>query len=248
MTITESDLRELFEHDSETGPGRAVTLAGVDRRIRRTRRRRAGLAAGVAAAGLAAGVFVLPSGGASVTPEEVWTGVMAQPEKRYGARQVFETPLDESFSAMGERVAFDVPRLPPGNAWVEVSCPRGARVLVWENGKYLHDRWCEEARLTPEGPAPEELSGSSAFFGLGQPGTGRLEVAVVPAEAVERLGRPLTGERDAQKVVEAAEDGRADLRIRIITMRVEPCDSEPDCQFADEPAPTVPPRLPMPED
>ncbi|GIH99699.1 hypothetical protein [Planobispora takensis] len=240
--ITESDLRELFDRESGDGPGRGVTVAEVDRRVRRIRRRRAGLAAGAAAVGLAvAAVFVLPSGSAGVAPQEVWSGVIAQPSKRYGARPVFDVVMDKRFSAMGERVAFDLPRLSSGTVWAQVFCPRGTRVLFWENGRYRHGPRCEEVAPDSGG------EGTFASFALLHGGLNRVEVAMVPEEAVERLGRSPIDERDAQRVVDAAGKSRADFRIRITAMRVEPCDSGPDCRFADEPVQTVVPRVPGPD-
>lgn len=57
MTMTDNDLRDLLARDASVVKGAGVTLADVDRRVRRIRRRR-GAAGAVLAAGLAVAVLV----------------------------------------------------------------------------------------------------------------------------------------------------------------------------------------------
>ncbi|GGL26204.1 hypothetical protein [Planomonospora parontospora] len=228
MTITENDLRDLFDTDSGGGPCRGVTVADVDRRARRIRRRRLGAAGGAAAVGLAvAAAFTVPAGTTDVVPEDVWTGVMSQPEKRYGARLVTTTVLSERFSDMGRRIRFDVPgQARSQQTWVTVYCPPEAEVLLWEGGRYHNVYVCDQ-RLGEEFTAALSTVSSRE----------RLEIAVVPAGSVEKLGRPLIDGDDAQRVVELAGRSRADMRITMDVYRSEPCQSGPGCRFADESVP-----------
>ncbi|MEU4405240.1 hypothetical protein AB0F88_11980 [Streptosporangium sp. NPDC023963] len=89
MTITESELREILNGDGDgdgdgggdEGHNRGVTVAGVHRRVRAIRRRRRWTAGGVVVLGLVASLVSSPSARSAWMPEDVWTGVMARPEK-----------------------------------------------------------------------------------------------------------------------------------------------------------------------
>ncbi|MBG0818067.1 hypothetical protein [Planomonospora sp. ID82291] len=228
MTITENDLRDLLDTDSGGGPCRGVTVADVDRRARRIRRRRLGAAGGAAAAGLAAVMAVaLPAGTADVVPQDVWTGVMSQPEKRYGARLVTTTVLSERFSEMGRRIVFDIPdQARRQQTWITVYCPSGAEVLLWEGGRYHNVYTCDQR-------VGDEFTAALATVSDRE----RVEIAVVPAGSVAKLGSPLVDGDDAQRVVQLAGRSRADLRITADLYTSEPCESGPGCRFADESVP-----------
>ncbi|GAA3087979.1 hypothetical protein [Streptosporangium carneum] len=234
MTITESDLRDLFHEDAETPPAGGVTVAGVDRRIGAIRRRRLRLLGGTALAGLAAAAaLTLPGAGTVSAPDDVWNGVMAQPSPRYGAREMSKVVVDEAFSAMGRRVAFGIPKSRgAGDLLGMVYCPRGAEMLYWLDGVYRNALLCNERLPAAGGPV----------FGIAvtvTSGTRRLEVAALPPGTIRKLGRPAVTDGDRRRLLELAGDGRADMRVRVDDVWIESCDSGPRCRFADEP---VPPR------
>jgi hypothetical protein len=229
MTITESELREILDRESDDGLHGGVTVADVDRRVRRIKRRRLRALGGAVAAGLAAALaFTLPTGGAAPVPDDIWTGVMAQPSPRYGARTITDTILAKKFSAMGERVAFDLPeRRREWMLWVQIHCPRQAEVLYWEEGVYQRAQLCNEL--------PMEGNRSDFFASLTvENDIKHLEVAVVPPGSIRKLGRPLINDKDARQVVRDAGKSRADMRILVTTSWIESCDSGPGCRFADE--------------
>ncbi|AWS45377.1 hypothetical protein [Streptosporangium sp. 'caverna'] len=82
MTITESELREILTGEGREDHHRGVTVADVDRRVRVIRRRRLRVVGAVAGLGIVAGLaFTVPQVKNTVVPENIWTGVMAQPAK-----------------------------------------------------------------------------------------------------------------------------------------------------------------------
>ncbi|MEV8632503.1 hypothetical protein AB0395_12675 [Streptosporangium sp. NPDC051023] len=229
MMITESDLREFLERDAGDGASGGVTVAQVDGRVRGIRRRRLRLLGGAVAAGLAVtAMLTLPRSGGGGAPDDVWTGVMAQPSPRYGARGVYVGILDRRYSWMGERVAVGIPEYQGSeNAWGNLACPRGTVALYWLDGAYQNALLCKDGFVSMTVPK----------------GTGRLEFAVVSSGSVRRLGRPLVNEEDARQVLGFADGRRAEIRLTLTDPRVEPCDSGPDCRFADE---SIPPLSPAP--
>jgi hypothetical protein len=150
MTITENDLRDLFDADSGGGPCRGVTAADVDRRARRIRRRRLGAAGGAAAVGLAvAAALTMPAGTAEVVPEDVWTGVMSQP----GATpRVVGTPQGEPFLTDENLGEADFQQ---GGVRKEVTVPTGGRraivIVVCEGALRKAVIWID-GRLAVAGP------------------------------------------------------------------------------------------------
>ncbi|MEU6740391.1 hypothetical protein [Streptosporangium sandarakinum] len=228
MTITESELREILAAEGDDGRRGGVTVADVDRRVRRIRRRRAAALGGTLAAGLAAVAALTLPGGVTAVPDDVWTGVMAQPTPRYGARYVDDVVLEKRFSTMGERLSLGLPARPYGTMTrVTVNCPFGAELLYWEDGKYRNARSCREL--------PADLDRSKSLTTLfPESEVRRLEIAVVPAGSVRGLGRPVTGDRDARRVVADAPRTRADIGVTVTLTRTEPCDGGPGCRFADE--------------
>ncbi|GAT66073.1 hypothetical protein PS9374_01717 [Planomonospora sphaerica] len=162
MTITESDLRDLFDTDSGDGPCRGVTVADVDRRARRIRRRRLGAAGGVAAAGLAVAMAItLPAGTAGVVPEDVWTGVMSRPE---GSPAVVGTPRGGPF--IGELVAQR--GFTGGGVRKELTVPTGGgriAVTLWCSGPVTKAALWVDGRLVTAGPCGRG-SGESEETGI----------------------------------------------------------------------------------
>ncbi|MFF4990138.1 hypothetical protein ACFY19_23365 [Streptosporangium saharense] len=240
MTNIESDLRDLLRQDAERGEatGGGVTVAGVDKRARGIRRRRLALLGGIAGAGLAvAATLTLPVTGTTGSRSDVWTGVMAAPSPSYGVVSVSRTILDQRFTQMGERVAFDIPRKTDrGSAAAMIYCPRGAELLYWEDGVYRNALVCSQW-------LPSEDKDRANGVELTARRGSRLEVAVLPAGSVARLDRTLVTGEDARRVLELSDRGRADMRLTVTDMWVEPCDSGPDCAPAPEDAPRPSPGV-----
>lgn len=240
MTNIESDLRDLLRQDAEPGEGAGggVTVAGIHKRARGIRRRRLALLGGVAGAGLAvAATLTLPVTGTTGSKSDVWTGVMAASSPSYGVVSVSRTILDQRFTQMGERVAFDIPRRTDrGGAAAMIYCPRGAELLYWEDGVYRNALVCSQWLPSED---KERANGVELTARRGS----RLEVAVLPAGSVARLGRTLVTGEDARRVLELSHGGRADMRLTVTDMWVEPCDSGPDCRFPDD-GPPKPPASP----
>ncbi|MGV9776909.1 hypothetical protein [Streptosporangium sp. NPDC003464] len=157
MTITESELREILGQEGGDGPPRGVTVADVDRRARRIRRRRLQALGGTVAAGLAAAMaFTLPAGGVTPVPDDLWTGVMAQPSP---VLPTVSWPGREDMVPRGEiarrdyRVAGRRERLrvEAGEAriMVQVMCAGPLRRLVIRvDGGAPHEQFCGQG---PEG-------------------------------------------------------------------------------------------------
>ncbi len=230
MMIAESDLRDLFDEDTGKAPVAGVTLEKVNRRISVIKRRRLRVLGGTVVAGLAAAAaLVLPGTGAVAPPDDIWTGVMAQPSPRYGARSMSTVVLDRRFSQMGERVAFDIPKRPGrGELWTTgiVYCPFGADLLYWQDGVYRNAVSCNEQR-------PAKGGTTSVASPIVHTGT-KLEVAVLPRGTVRKLGGPIITDGDARRLLKLADKDRADMRITVTETWIEPCDSGPGCRFNDE--------------
>ncbi|MFC4063189.1 hypothetical protein ACFOWE_33330 [Planomonospora corallina] len=155
MTITESDLREFLESDSGGGPRGGVTVADVDRRVRRIRRRRLGAAGGAAALGLAvAAALTLPAGPAGTAPgDDVWTGAMSRPD---GSPRVVATPLGDPIpkETLLER------RFTAGGAREEVTVPTGGAqisVSLWCSGPVAKAALWIDGRLVTAGPCGQGI-------------------------------------------------------------------------------------------
>ena len=82
MTITESELREILTGEGREDQPQGRDVADVDRRVRVIKRRRLRVVGAVAGLGIVAGLaFTVPQVKNTVVPEDIWTGVMAQPTK-----------------------------------------------------------------------------------------------------------------------------------------------------------------------
>ncbi|WP_066939187.1 hypothetical protein [Microtetraspora fusca] len=173
MAITESDLRDLLDGDSG-GPGdaasnaagrragapdgftRGVTLADVDRRVRRIRRRRlAAAATGVLAAGLAVtGVLTVPRTVTAGGLDDVTTAVMAQPSpsnsRLYSQEDVVLAQQSYHRAGVKRRLTVQVTKR-TGRVGVFVTCPNSpSYAIILQNGRWLWDEPCgkfEEGQL-----------------------------------------------------------------------------------------------------
>ncbi|MFI6496478.1 hypothetical protein [Nonomuraea typhae] len=154
MTRTERDLRELLEHDSLDGRHKGVSVAGVDRRVRRIRGRRLQTAGALAAAGLAiaVGAGLTPGVGApgvgrtpgTAAPPGDRSTTSARPSPSPSELPVFSAPaVTRNFTRGGERrtVAFTTRR--PQVA-VRLTCQRNTYLLLWLNGRLVRDEPCGE--------------------------------------------------------------------------------------------------------
>ncbi|MEV0968017.1 hypothetical protein [Microtetraspora glauca] len=144
MAITESDLRDLLADESRGGPVEGVTVADVDRRVRRIRRRRLAAATGVLTAGLVVvGALTVPRAVTAEAPDDVWTAVMAQPSPSSSPSPSGRLPSQwrgvavlahKAYEQAGvkRRLTFQAGELPLS---VYVECPGSpSYVIVWLNG------------------------------------------------------------------------------------------------------------------
>ncbi|MFJ2029856.1 hypothetical protein [Streptosporangium sp. NPDC087985] len=194
MTITESELREILEREGADGLHRGVTVADVDRRARRIRRRRARFLGGVAAVGLAvAAAFTLPTGSAGTVPDDVWTGVMAQPSpavptvsRPVGEPVVGGEIANRAYTVGGVRKEL---RVRTGNVptMVQIFCSGPLRrVIIWIDGGAPQKHLC--------GDGPDGV----IFMGWWQDKSGKTATERVVSAAV------LPGELDTKE--KGAED------------------------------------------
>ncbi|MEV0592283.1 hypothetical protein [Nonomuraea cavernae] len=147
--MTEHDLRELLERDSQDGPHRGVTVADVGRRVRRIRRRRVQVLGSLTAAAAAVVMAAwLPSAGTAPAPAGVWTGELAQPTP---TRTISLAPLHSSaYERGGTRETFSAvwaPEVRKVGFWI--TCEPAAHVLIWVNGELVDNGPCEVGPRPP---------------------------------------------------------------------------------------------------
>ncbi|MFI9560179.1 hypothetical protein [Nonomuraea endophytica] len=138
MTLTERDLRELLESDSLDGRHRGVSVADVDRRVRRIRTRR--LQAFTAVAAVVVAVAALSSGTATPSREEVWEGVLAQPTPR--AYELKHPVVVREFAEGGKPQTITFKSGAPNPMALLVSCRPDTYLLVWLNGLRVANEPC----------------------------------------------------------------------------------------------------------
>ncbi|MFI6902949.1 hypothetical protein ACIBKY_16930 [Nonomuraea sp. NPDC050394] len=171
MTLTERDLRELLESDSLDGRHRGVTVADVDRRVRRIRTRRLRAVTAVAAAAVA--VAALSSGTATPSREEVWEGVLAQP----APSDIWLNPptVARQFTKGGKRETLTFLAGAPAKVAIAVECRLDTYLLVWLNGMRVANEPCGGRANVP----------SWMRTGLqAQPGRNTVTAILVPRSAV----------------------------------------------------------------
>ncbi|MEV4246561.1 hypothetical protein AB0J63_24445 [Streptosporangium canum] len=217
MTITESELREILDRESDDGPHGGVTVADVDRRFRRIKRRRAGLLSGAAVAGLAvAAAFTLPAGDAADVPGDLWTGVMTQPTSRHST---VSTPVAgtvtreelvvKGFEGGGVRKEFTVAtKAAPISVTVWCTGPLN-RAALWIDGRLVEAGPCGEKgdrryTVTWEGPR----DGRAA----------RHTVAGAVLRADDPSGTTVTGTAGVERLL--AEGRRFDVSWKVLVHRV----------------------------
>lgn len=186
MSFTDSDLRELLEHDSDDGQYRGVTVADVQRRIGQIRRRRYRIAGSAVAAVLAMAVAVgfLPS----ALSQEMRADVLAAPGESVSADSGPDgftpghTLAQRTFRTAGvrERLAYTAAQSPMG---LTVYCERPGHVFIWLNGVPVWNTVC--------GVTDGALMGEAQWWDRARTeraGKNTVEVLVVPQEVLKRTG------------------------------------------------------------
>ncbi|GAA4202476.1 hypothetical protein [Microbispora amethystogenes] len=214
-TVTETELRDLLAGDAATAGSGGVTLAGVDRRVRRLRRRRAGAGA-VLAAGLAAAVTV------AATPRTVTIA----PPGDGGPAAVAAVPTVGSYLT-GERVFLSEAIETGGRVLtftytgisesvnVRVECRDPSYALVWLNGRLVTQGVC--------GIQSDDVDHAVSWTdesGGHLRGTNDVAVALVPVQRVAaglEAGAPVPalGEREAERVIGESGEYRTGGRLTI---------------------------------
>ncbi|XVQ83384.1 hypothetical protein ACQP2K_31790 [Microbispora siamensis] len=213
MTMTDNDLRDLLARDASEVRGAGVTLADVDRRVRRIRRRR-GAAGAVLAAGVAAAVLVATAPRTvTITPADgsdpaaaATAGPSPTPDVTYLTSD--RVLLDKKITAGGRKLLFGVAaRVDSMN--IQVECRTPSYVFVWREGALVdqgpcgiqddhvdHLRsWTDQAGRLP--------SGRDDFY-----------VAVVPPGSVVN-GHGAVDADDAARIVGETGEYRTDARVTI---------------------------------
>ncbi|MGP4094477.1 hypothetical protein [Nonomuraea sp. KM90] len=218
-TRQEQDLRELLDSDSaegiaeRTGGHRGVTVADVDARARAIRRRRGRTAGSIAMAALAVvAVASLPRTEAAPMPEDVWTGVLAQPGAAPAPeRSVPALPLYHRYERGGERETFRF-RASATGVTFGMSCPADGHALIWLNGRFVASGPC--------GPTVAEPPGWLGDPAKAREGVNELTAALVPASSAGS-GR-MTEER-AERLLAATPAYPAAWRLTVLDIRTLNC-------------------------
>ena len=217
MTMTENDLRDLLARDASTGGGAGVTLADVDRRLRRIRRRR-GAAGAVLAAGLAAVVMAATSPRTvTIAPgDDPGTAAMAgaslTPGVSYLAGQrVF---LEKEIETGGRVLRFPYTGISP-SVNVQVDCREPSYAFVWLNGRLETQGAC--------GVQSDQVHHLISWIdesGRDLTGHNEVDVALVPVQRVAgnvEPGAPMPalGEQEAEGVVGETGEYRTSAKVTI---------------------------------
>ncbi|MFF4123692.1 hypothetical protein ACFYYP_09240 [Microbispora rosea] len=213
MTMTDDYLRDLLARDASTAGGAGVTLADVDRRVRRIRRRR-GAAGAVLAAGLAAVVMAATSPRTvTISPADdpdpaaaATVGPSPTPDVTYLTRD--RVLLDKKITAGGRKLLFRVAtRADSMN--IQVECRTPSYVFVWREGA-----------LVDQGPCGiqddhvDHLRSWTDQDGRVPSGRDDFHVAVVPPGSVVN-GHGAVDADDAARIVGEAGEYRTDARVTI---------------------------------
>ncbi|MBO3748175.1 hypothetical protein J5X84_19040 [Streptosporangiaceae bacterium NEAU-GS5] len=210
--FTESELRDLLEHDSAEPPHSMVTAARVHRRVRRIRRRRLSLVAGVAAAALVvAGVNAIPRTVTAEAPDDIWAGVMAQPTPSSSPQYYYypgQLIAHEQSSKGGVRMRYTYKNILKAVS-VAVTCSdTTSYAIVWVHGMIFSNGDC--------GPMPVR---SGLFFqgSAGYNGELEFEVLVVRRKDVAKVGKTIS-RADAEAIAAAAKPYRAQWGFEVTTL------------------------------
>ncbi|TQS25132.1 hypothetical protein [Microbispora sp. KK1-11] len=222
MTMTDNELRDLLARDASTGGGAGVTLADVDRRVRRIRRRR-GAAGAVLAAGLAAvvmaataprtvtiapddGPAAAATAGPSLTPPSLTPGVSYLAGQRAFLVEEIETGgrvLRFPYTGISESVN------------VRVDCREPSYGFVWLNGRLEAQGVC--------GLQSDHVDHPISWInesGRNLAGHNEVAVALVPVRraAADRdpdAPIPALGEQEAERVIAETGEYRTHARVTI---------------------------------
>ncbi|MEU7938094.1 hypothetical protein [Microbispora bryophytorum] len=219
MTMTDNDLRDLLARDASEARGAGVTLADVDRRVRRIRRRR-GAAGAVLAAGLAAAVMVATAPRTvTITPADgsdpaaaAMAGPSLTPGVSYLAGQrVF---LEKEIETGGRVLRFPYTGIST-SVNVQVDCREPSYAFVWLNGRLETQGVCGVQR-----DQVDHLISWIDESGGDLRGDNEVDVALVPVQRVAAdrdPGAPIPalGEREAERVVGETGEYRTGGRVTI---------------------------------
>ncbi|GLX03600.1 hypothetical protein [Microbispora sp. NBRC 16548] len=219
MTMTDNDLRDLLARDASVVKGAGVTLADVDRRVRRIRRRR-GAAGAVLAAGLAVAVLVttapravtIAPGDRPAAAAAAMPGPSLTPGVSYLAGQrVF---LEKETETGGRVLRFPYTGISE-SVNVRVDCREPSYGFVWLNGRLEAQGVCGVQSDHVDHPI-------SWIDESGRDLAGRNEVAValVPVQRVAADGEPeapipALGEQEAERVIAETGEYRTGARVTI---------------------------------
>ncbi|WP_256862379.1 hypothetical protein [Microbispora sp. GKU 823] len=218
MTMTDDDLRDLLARDASVVNGAGVTLADVDRRVRRIRRRR-GAAGAVLAAGLAAAVMVATAPRTvTIAPDDgpgtaaAMAGPSLTPGVSYLAGQrVF---LQKEIETGGRVLRFPYTSISE-SVNVQVDCREPSYVFVWLNGRLETQGVC--------GVQSDQVDHLISWIdesGRDLKGPNEVDVALVPVQRVAAdrdPGAPIPalGEQEAERVVGETGEYRTRARVTI---------------------------------
>jgi hypothetical protein len=199
--FTESDLRDLLDHDSADTPPASVTATDVHRRARRIRRRRLSVVMGVALTGLVvAGFNAVHRTEGPELPEDIWAGVMAQPTP--SSEQMLKYTTSSLLVSQGESRGGVVRRFNyrtiKGPVLIGVTCgDPNSYAVVWVNGLVFATGPCGPTSENPVIHGLLDDSGSMTAQGL------NMEVLIVQRETVPSTAKILSFAQ-AQGLIEAA--------------------------------------------
>ncbi|MEU7694200.1 hypothetical protein OHB01_37585 [Microbispora hainanensis] len=211
MTMTDNDLRDLLARDASTGGGAGVTLADVDRRVRRIRRRR-GVAGAAVAAGLATVVMVATSPRTmTISPADAPDAATAagpSPTQDVTYLTSDRVLLDEEITAGGRKVPFRV-AVQADSVNIQVECRTPSYAFVWHEGV-----------LVDQGPCGiqddhvDHLRSWTDQDGRVPSGRDEFHVAVIPPGSVVD-GHGAVDADDAARIVGETGEYRTDARVTI---------------------------------
>ncbi|MFI7627980.1 hypothetical protein [Microbispora rosea] len=216
MTMTDDYLRDLLARDASTAGGAGVTLADVDRRVRRIRRRR-GAAGAVLAAGLAAVVMAATSPRTvTIAPDERPAAAMAGPAltpgvSYFAGQRVF---LEKEIEKGGRVLRFPYTGIST-SVNVQVDCREPSYAFVWLNGRLETQGVCGV-----QSDHVDHLLSWIDESGGDLRGDNEVGVALVPVQRVAADGDPgapipALGEQEAERVVGETGEYRTGGRVTI---------------------------------
>lgn len=218
MTMTDDDLRDLLARDASEVRGAGVTLADVDRRVRRIRRRRgaagAVLAAGVAAVVMAATaprtVTVAPDDGPAAAA--AMPGPSLTPGVSYLAGQ--RAFLVEETETGGRVLRFPYTGISE-SVNVRVDCREPSYGFVWLNGRLEAQGVCGVQSDHVDHPISWIDESGRNLAGHNEVAVALVPVRRVAADRDPDAPIPALGEQEAERVIAETGEYRTHARVTI---------------------------------